>query len=66
MPDEAHEALRNLWRAREDAVNLRLKVRQQLKAFLLRQDRRYAGKTSSQQQNASPRATGPTIQSRAP
>ncbi len=46
VPDEAHEALRNLWRAREDAVNMRLKVRQQLKAFLLRQDRRYAGKTS--------------------
>ncbi len=38
--------MRNLWRAREDAVNMRLKVRQQLKAFLLRQDRRYAGKTS--------------------
>src|SRR4029078_238391 len=46
VPDEAHEALRNLWRAREDAVNMRLKTRQQLKAFLLRQDRRYAGKTS--------------------
>ena len=46
VPDEAHEALRNLWRAREDAVNMRLKVRQQLKAFLLRQDRRYTGKTS--------------------
>jgi transposase len=46
VPDEAHEAMRNLWRAREDAVNMRLKVRQQLKAFLLRQDRRYAGKTS--------------------
>jgi transposase len=46
VPDEAHEAMRNLWRAREDAVNMRLKVRQQLKAFLLRQDRRYVGKTS--------------------
>ena len=46
VPDEAHEAMRNLWRAREDAVNMRLKVRQQIKAFLLRQDRRYAGKTS--------------------
>jgi transposase len=31
---------------REDAVNMRLKVRQQLKAFLLRPDRRYVGKTS--------------------
>jgi len=46
VPDEAHEALRNLWRAREDAVNMRLKTRQQLKAFLLRQDRRYPGRTS--------------------
>jgi Transposase and inactivated derivatives len=46
MPDEAHEALRNLWRAREDAVNMRLKTRQQLKAFLLRQNRRHPGKTS--------------------
>lgn len=36
VPDQAHEAMRNLWRAREDAVNLRLKARQQLKAFLLR------------------------------
>ncbi len=46
VPDEAHEAMRNRWRAREDALNMRLKVRQQLKALLLRQDRRYAGKTS--------------------
>ncbi|WP_175108600.1 IS110 family transposase, partial [Pararobbsia alpina] len=30
VPDAAHEALRNLWRAREDAVNMRLKARQQL------------------------------------
>ena len=35
VPDLAHEAMRNLWRAREDAVNLRLKARQQLRAFLL-------------------------------
>lgn len=46
VPDQAHEALRNLWRAREDAVGMRLKTRQQLKAFLLRQARRYPGKTS--------------------
>lgn len=46
VPDEAHEAMRNLWRAREDAVGMRLKARQQLKAFLLRQARRYPGKTS--------------------
>lgn len=46
VPDEAHEAIRNLWRAREDAVGMRLKGRQQLKAFLLRHARRYPGKTS--------------------
>jgi transposase len=46
VPDVEHEALRNLWRAREDAVDLRHKARQQIKAFLLRHGRRYAGKTS--------------------
>jgi transposase len=46
VPDVEHEALRNLWRAREDALQMRLKARQQLKAFLLRQGRIYAGKTS--------------------
>jgi transposase len=46
IPDTEHEALRNLWRAREDAVQMRLKSRQQLKAFLLRQGRIYTGKTS--------------------
>lgn len=46
VPDEEHEAVRDLCRAREDAVSARLKARQQLKAFLLRHDRRYPGKTS--------------------
>lgn len=46
VPDVEHEALRNLWRAREDAVDMRHKARQQLKAFLLRHGRRYDGKTS--------------------
>jgi transposase len=46
VPDVEHEALRNLWRAREDALHLRMKARQQLKAFLLRHGRIYAGKTS--------------------
>jgi transposase len=46
VPDVEHEALRNLWRAREDALHTRLKARQQLKAFLLRHGRIYAGKTS--------------------
>ena len=46
IPDEAHEAMRDLCRAREDAVGMRLKARQQLKAFLLRHGRIYPGKTS--------------------
>jgi transposase len=46
VPDEAHEAMRNLWRAREDAVGMRLKTRQQLQAFLLRHGRRYPGRTN--------------------
>ena len=41
VPDEAHEAMRNLWRAREDGLGMRLRARQQLKAFLLRHARRY-------------------------
>ena len=40
VPDEAHEAMRNLWRAREDGLGMRLRARQQLKAFLLRHARR--------------------------
>ena len=46
VPDAAHEAIRNLWRAREDAVDARVKARQQLKAFLLRAGRLYEGKTA--------------------
>lgn len=46
IPDPADEAIRDLARAREDAVNSRTQVRQQLKGFLLRHDRRYGGKTS--------------------
>lgn len=46
VPDPKDEALRDLVRAREDAVNNRLGARQQLKAFLLRHDVRYTGKTS--------------------
>jgi len=40
------EAIRDLSRAREDAVAGRLKARQQLKAMLLRHGRRYTGKSS--------------------
>jgi transposase len=46
VPDVEHESLRNLWRGREDARQMRLKARQHLKAFLLRQGRIYTGKTS--------------------
>jgi transposase len=46
IPDERDEAIRDLSRARVDAVRARLKARQQLKALLLRHGRRYAGKTS--------------------
>lgn len=46
VPDERDEAMRDLSRARIDAVRARLKARQQLKALLLRHGRRYTGKTS--------------------
>jgi transposase len=46
IPQPQDEAIRDLSRAREDAVNQRTQVRQQLKGFLLRHDRRYGGKTS--------------------
>lgn len=46
VPEPADEAIRDLSRAREDAVNSRTQARLQLKAFLLRHDVRYAGKTS--------------------
>ena len=46
VPDPADEAIRDLARAREDAVNARTQARHQLKGFLLRHDVRYSGKTS--------------------
>ncbi len=46
IPDEPDEAIRDLCRAREDAVRARLKARQQLKAMLLRHGRRYTGRSS--------------------
>lgn len=46
IPDERDEALRDLSRAREDAVRARLKARQQLKAMLLRHGHRYTGRSS--------------------
>lgn len=46
VPDARDEAIRDLSRAREDAIRARLKARQQLKAMLLRHGLRYPGKTS--------------------
>jgi transposase len=46
VPDERDEAMRDLSRARIDAVRARLKARQQLKALLLRHGRRYTGNSS--------------------
>ena len=46
VPDIRDEAIRDLVRGRDDAVIARRRVRQQLKALLLRNDTRYMGKTS--------------------
>src|SRR5262245_44104411 len=44
VPDASDEALRDLVRAREDAVKLGTQAKHRLKAFLLRQGRRYPGR----------------------
>src|SRR5919106_2751487 len=44
VPDDADEAMRDLVRAREDAVVLGTQAKYRLKAFLLRQGRRYPGR----------------------
>jgi len=46
VPQPEDEAMRDLSRAREDAVNNRRQLRQQLKALLLRHDVCYPGKTA--------------------
>jgi transposase len=46
VPDETHEAVRDLVRAREGANDALKKTRQQLQAFLLRHGRVYSGRTS--------------------
>jgi transposase len=46
VPDAGDEAMRDLSRAREDAVAARLKARQQLQALLLRHGHRYTGKSA--------------------
>jgi transposase len=45
VPDAGDEALRDLVRAREDAVIMQRQVRQRLQALLLSNEIRYAGKT---------------------
>ena len=45
VPDEAHEAMRDLVRAREGANDALKKARQQLQSFLLRHGRIYTGRT---------------------
>ena len=47
IPDPADEAIRDLARAREDAVNARTQARHQLKEFLLRRSVRYGGGKSA-------------------
>jgi transposase len=46
IPDPSDEAMRDLARAREDAVNARTQARHQLKSFLLRRAVRYPHRTS--------------------
>jgi transposase len=46
VPDATDEAIRDLCRARTDAVDDRTRSRHRLKAFLLRNGRNYPGKTS--------------------
>src|SRR6202047_3878415 len=46
VPDVRDEAMRDLVRAREDAVVMQRQARQRLAALLLRNDVRYAGKTA--------------------
>jgi transposase len=44
VPDDTDEAMRDLVRAREDAVVVGTQAKYRLKAFLLRQGRRYPGR----------------------
>jgi len=46
VPDRRDEAIRDLVRAREDAVNMQRQARQRLQALLLRNEIRYVGKTA--------------------
>jgi transposase len=45
VPEAGDEAMRDLTRAREDAVSLERRAKQRASAFLLHLGRRYSGKT---------------------
>src|SRR6059036_200153 len=60
VPDDADEAMRDLVRAREDAVVGGTQAKYGLKAFLLRQGRRYPGRC----RNTATRSTRPSNGSR--
>jgi transposase len=47
VPDEAQEALHDLMRARDDMKHLQRQAKQRLLAFLLRNGKRYPGKSQS-------------------
>ena len=46
VPDEAHEAVRDLIRARRTAQNDAISAKQSVRSFLLRHDRRFAGRSA--------------------
>ncbi|AXB80108.1 MAG: IS110 family transposase [Rhodobacteraceae bacterium GWE1_64_9] len=46
VPDEEHEAIRDLVRARRSAQEAATSAKQMVRSFLLRHDRRYCGKTA--------------------
>jgi transposase len=46
MPDEAHEAVRDLIRARRSAQDDAIGAKQTVRSFLLRHDRRFGGKAA--------------------
>ena len=59
IPTPDDEALRDLVRAREDAVGLSTQAKHRLKAFLLRQGRRYPGRSTGKKRCRNPSATSP-------
>ena len=58
VPNDADEAMRALVRARADAVAVRIQATDRVKAFLLRQGRRYPGRVDAR---VPPVADGPAL-----